>query len=1771
MPSDPSAYTLVASDARYRLDLTTQELRRSLQSSKDDVKLETLRAIIVSTLNGEPHPSLLMPIIQYVLPSKNKQIKKMLHFYWEVCPKLDAEGTLKQEMILVCNAIRNDLQHPNEYIRGSTLRFLQKIKEPEILEPLIATVRQCLEYRHSYVRKNAVFALLTIYQRHEHLVSDAPELMEAFLATETDATCKRNAFLMLVQTAPERAVAYFSGVLPQVGSFDELMQMAIIELIRRESRGESEQREEYTEVVSELLASPSHAVKYEAAVTLAGLAHNAAAVRAVASALIELTVAESDNNVKLIVLDRLDALRHRHEHVLDPLVLDLLRILSSPDMDVRKKVLAMSFDMLSVRSVEEVILLLKKELVKTSAPMQDNSLEYRQLLIKTLHACAVRFSEVAGDVMHELMDFLGDTNNPSAVEVIAFVREVVEKFPSMRGDILRKLIASFPSFRSGKVYRGALWIVGDYCTTIDSVNDAMQQIRKVLGPVPILAAEERQQELAEAGAAEADAPAPAPRAATTTRVRADGTYATESAFTADVDTVPAKASKPPLRSLILYGDFYTASVLAATLVKLVLRFFSLSSDAGAKNALRAEAMLIMTSILRVGHSKFASTTIDEDSEERILTCLQVLGQAAVDPDTAAETAAVFLSDTRDAYAHMLERDQRKAAEDGTEKRRVAAQPDAQLYFRQLGGAREDDDSIDYEAELSRATGVAATARDDFISKLQRVVQLTGFSDPVYAEAYVDVHQFDILLDILVVNQTGETMQNLSVELATLGDLKLVERPSSYVLAPYNYQSIKATIKVSSTETGVIFGNIVYDCAAAPGSASAGDSRYVVLNDIHVDIMDYISPAQCTETQFRSMWTGFEWENKVNVKTDISNVREYLDHIMKSTNMACLTPEASLAGECGFLSANLCARSLFGEDALANVSIERLDDGTIQGHVRIRSKTQGIALSLGDKITLERRFDDDGRGLDSLFVPDIHCAAACFSYVHGVTMKFGKSYAELLSHPTFPEEWRQGAIEYNQVGGGMPRDKTLTLLQLKKLLHGVVDELQSLGLSADVLGDLLTSNDPFVLSGGAPQHDLRGSLHAPAPAAVALESSVRCTPRDILRVPSSYSPLSGSSGARPAPSPAADWISSLPHDRRYSQDRSRHRQRNRSLSSSSNLVLEGSLTSPDTFVLQSSQSRNIVASPTPRRDRSPTLHQAHSSPSLATEALPPIMLPRDVPDAASVSAGSAQPATAGGTQGGMDWRALRVPVVIPDHASVYSMDSVNTEAVNEGPAQHWVRGEDGRRAWAEYQFVKDVDAAIHPQIVLHVESPDSFGYSPPQPSSAERKMRRGSEASTPTASRRGSPSTSFSSSPLRHMSLKELELGPAATDSTLPGASSECRDASSHSAQNVEGYHTRRVVIPLAAEERFFKTLSNAICKLLELHVMQQKILVQHVNALCATITQVASPQYTPTDMYAWREIFALWIEQEVFESSREKDRGEISVAETESRLRNYMLELEKRGYLSPIDAPTEEANLASKLDSWAVQAFRQRNPLNDPRSIGALEHFLRLNVALVSLKRFQRLNLETVRKILKKHEKRTALQANAALGRMLAMEAGGALVRSASGQPTFTQLNLDQASQGDILRALAALIPVSLNAACQLSLPRILSATLTEALLPIVPTVDDYSCMICTAIAWQPIRLVCDHVFCIRCLVKLQKQGDDHCPLCRTENAVRDADESNMDLDMAEYLRQWFPHEIAAKTLENKSDRMVEERREVELRRKSRWQRLRRGNRGDSQQDCVIA
>jgi coatomer subunit beta len=824
------------------------------------------------------------------------------------------------------------------------------------------------------------------------MIPDAPDLIQNFIAGESDTTCKRNAFAALMTISHQKALDYLSGTFDGIPNADELIQLVELEFIRKDAVQNSANKARYLRLIFDLLEAGASTVLYEAATSLTALTSNPVAVRAAAGKLIELSIKEADNNVKLIVLDRVDQLRRRNEGVLDDLAMEILRVLSSPDLHVRRKALSIALEMVSSKNVQEVIMLLKKELAKTVDEQYEKNTEYRQLLIQSIHQCAIKFSEIAASVVDVLMDFIADFNNSAAVDVISFVKEVVEKFPKLRPAIVERLVSTLGEVRAGKVYRGSLWVVGEYSLRENDIRDAWKRIRASLGEIPILASEQRL--LDEASDEHADPKEQvnghAKSAPTGSRkVLADGTYATESALTTDsaaaarLEAVKT-AQKPPLRQLILDGDYYLATVLSSTLTKLVMRHSEISDDEARTNALRAEAMLIMISIIRVGQSQFVKAPIDEDSVDRIMSCVRSLAEFA----QRKELETTFLEDTRQAFRAMVNVEEKKrAAKAAVEKAKTAVQVDDIFQIRQL--AKRSDGGVDeIELDLEKATG-GDFATEDLTSKLSRVVQLTGFSDPVYAEAYVKVHQFDIILDVLLVNQTSETLQNLSLEFATLGDLKVVERPTTQNLGPQDFLNVQSTIKVSSTDTGVIFGNVVYD------SPSGTDTHVVILNDVHADIMDYIQPATCTETAFRTMWTEFEWENKVNINIkggkESKTLRQFLEHLMTSTNMSCLTPEASLSGDCQFLSANLYAKSVFGmcpywihscalsaplfywdasaqktiiplfllirlltillgvigEDALANLSVEKDgEDGPITGFVRIRSRSQGLALSLG---------------------------------------------------------------------------------------------------------------------------------------------------------------------------------------------------------------------------------------------------------------------------------------------------------------------------------------------------------------------------------------------------------------------------------------------------------------------------------------------------------------------------------------------------------------------------------------------------------------------------------------------------------------------------------------------------------------------------------------------------------------------------------------------------------------------------------------------------------
>jgi coatomer subunit beta len=111
-----------------------------------------------------------------------------------------------------------------------------------------------------------------------------------------------------------------------------------------------------------------------------------------------------------------------------------------------------------------------------------------------------------------------------------------------------------------------------------------------------------------------------------------------------------------------------------------MRFSELPNANDLANSFRAEAMLTMSSIIRVGQSHFVKTRIDEDSTDRIMSCFRALAEYKQIKDIED----VFLSETKLAYTTMLVAEDKLKKDKAMEERNKSAiQVDDVIFIRQL--------------------------------------------------------------------------------------------------------------------------------------------------------------------------------------------------------------------------------------------------------------------------------------------------------------------------------------------------------------------------------------------------------------------------------------------------------------------------------------------------------------------------------------------------------------------------------------------------------------------------------------------------------------------------------------------------------------------------------------------------------------------------------------------------------------------------------------------------------------------------------------------------------------------------------------------------------------------------------------------------------------------------------------------------------------------------------------------------------------------------------
>ncbi|KAF2219413.1 RING-14 protein [Elsinoe ampelina] len=223
----------------------------------------------------------------------------------------------------------------------------------------------------------------------------------------------------------------------------------------------------------------------------------------------------------------------------------------------------------------------------------------------------------------------------------------------------------------------------------------------------------------------------------------------------------------------------------------------------------------------------------------------------------------------------------------------------------------------------------------------------------------------------------------------------------------------------------------------------------------------------------------------------------------------------------------------------------------------------------------------------------------------------------------------------------------------------------------------------------------------------------------------------------------------------------------------------------------------------------------------------------------------------------------------------------------------------------------------------------------------------------------------------------------------------------------------------------------------------------------------------------------------------------VKASDKDMRIWRQLFEL----YLeTPIFFSTHEVDYGTRSYAKAktqLQLFSDRliktgltKKFRNKESKTALDAFITLNLDILRIMHFEEMNTLAVRKILKKFDKRTSLGASKAY-----------------------RLN----TAGPLARSIA----------------KDMCAEIQTNVMVVVPQLDDYLCPVCTELAWKPIKLgCCNAIFCIRCVIQLQRSDELRCPMCRSES-VPAADSSRIDRDTMLRLQKYFPKEVRIKQAAN--------------------------------------
>ena len=941
-----------------------RDVTKKIASKEFPEKEEGLKTILGSMVNDDNYPQdLMMNVIHNLTIVDDINIKKLLFLFWEVIDKHKPDGTMKDEIILVCNGIRKDLDSPNEYIRGRTLRLLTKLPYKEILENVKAAVFENIKHSHPYVRSNAIMCVLSFIDNFGvDIVPDSlPDDLKDIILKDNDTATRRNAYVLYSRISPMESLSLTQEIMEnnEISELGDLFALCIVENLRKLNKIFPQRSSTFIHLLLELSVHKSHSVLFEIGSLLLEISSNPNVVSSAVNILCSLLHEERDNNTLIIIMKKLYAIKNRHGEILQEQILTFANLINlNYAIELRK----LSFELIDELITESTITqVFDKFMVIFTQLNSVNESEYtidlKNSMLKCMLKNIIKFPNI--DKMYPL--FVLEKNltfKKDKLYVYSQINSIKELFlvysknENILKEMLNKIIKIFEEIDQYEIMETCIWILANYSSELALLKQTFDLIMKNLGDLDFEYFNENENILDnnDENNTKSDN---GKRTITKTVVLPDGTYGTVTEVL-DIKEIKKQKEIKYLRKFLLETTFYFSANLVSALTNIIFKMKKLDFDK--YKVYYYNTINIICSILKM-NSKLVYK--DPDNTNHIQMCLKFL---LTNNDTIYEEWNQYMQKYENTL--KLEQDKSKLEEELSLKKNKDFknnQPDDFISFRHCkmydpdNFEVDDDDNIninrnnnienDDDEENKEDNSInSLNFGNNRSNKKRRFIEvLSGTEDPLFVESVVNIYTFDLSIEFTIKNRSKNALQNVSLQLFVPKEFSVIEKPPVFSLEPNETVHVRSSVKFTKTINAYIFGQISFN-------NFKGENSFMHLSGLFIELLSTYKE-NISDLDFRKNWNDYTWEHNVMIVSRKNSFSQCINELIKGLKMTLVFPKTieMINDDYPFMVANLYAKTKLGENALVNISVEKSKDNKIIGTCVIRSKTKDFMTGLGEKI------------------------------------------------------------------------------------------------------------------------------------------------------------------------------------------------------------------------------------------------------------------------------------------------------------------------------------------------------------------------------------------------------------------------------------------------------------------------------------------------------------------------------------------------------------------------------------------------------------------------------------------------------------------------------------------------------------------------------------------------------------------------------------------------------------------------------------------------------